>query len=249
VEGQVNLFGGGGEAGTEAPLPEVCDYPVRERMALEKEITGLYLSGHPLDAYQAELRRVDGPPLRRILADFAQEGGPTVFRDDQKITVAGLLTAVRAKTTRNGSLMAYATLEDTTAAIELLVFANALTRCGAYLKADRAVTAAGRLSVREDREPQLVVDDVRPLADYDPVTRPPLTETPPPERKLYIKLSLSGHPKAGRLRPLLNMFPGQARAVILDTDTGKRLGCVCGLDERLSRELADWFGAENVVVR
>ncbi|MDR3207701.1 MAG: DNA polymerase III subunit alpha, partial [Oscillospiraceae bacterium] len=249
VEGQVDLFGGGGTAGAEAPLPVVPDYPVRERMTMEKEITGLYLSGHPLDAYRAELRKVNGPPLRRILNDFAQDGGPTVFRDEQKITVAGLLTAVRTKTTRNNSLMAYATLEDTTGSMELLVFANTLTRSGPYLKADRAVVVSGRLSVREDKEPQILADDVRPLADLDPVDRPPLTETPPPERKLYLKLSLTGHPKADRLRPLLAMFPGAVRAVIFDTDTGKKLGAACGLDDRLVRELTDWFGAENVVIQ
>ena len=215
---------------------------------MEKECTGLYLSGHPLDAFRAELRRVGGPPLRRILNDFTQEGGPTVYRDEQKLTVAGLLTAVRTKTTRNNTLMAYATLEDTSASIELLIFANVMARSGPYLVADRAVVATGRLSVREDKEPQILVDELRPLADMDPLDRPPLTEVRP-EQKLYIRLSMRHNPRADRLRPLLGMFPGTAQAGIVDADTGKRLGAVCAPDERLVRELKEWFGDGNVVLK
>ena len=248
LEGQASLFGDAGESAPEMVLPEAADYPLRERMSMEKEITGLYLSGHPLDAFQAELRRVGGPPLRRILNDFAQESGPAVFRDEQKVTVAGLITAVRTKTTRNDSLMAYATLEDTAASMELLVFANVLNRCGPYLKPDRAVVVTGRLSVREDKEPQILVDELRPLSDMDPIDRPPLM-TAPPEQKLYIRLSMEQHPKAYRLRPLLNMFPGTVPVVIADTDTGKRLGATCAPDERLIRELRDWFGVDCVVLK
>ncbi|MCL2748246.1 MAG: DNA polymerase III subunit alpha, partial [Oscillospiraceae bacterium] len=304
LEGQFSLFGDTDEVGVEAPLSGAQEDSVRDRLAMEKECTGLYLSGHPLDAFRTELRRVGGPPLRRILDDFAQEEGvPRVFRDGQRVTVAGLLTSVRTKTTRNNSLMAYANLEDATATVELLVFAGALGRCGSYLSEDKAVVVTGRISAREDREPTILVDELRPLSDLatlsaaalsptvlPPTALSPATPTPvapasvssapvtsapvasaavasaavassasvasapvPPvaetEKKLYLKLSMKSHPKANRLRALLNMFPGAMPVVICDSDTGRRLGAVCAADDRLLRELRDWYGAENVVMK
>lgn len=248
LEGQFDLFGGADAGHTERPLPDVAEYPLRERMAMEKEITGLYLSGHPLDAFRAELRKAGAILLRRILNDFAREDGPAVFSDEQKVTVAGLIAHVRTKTTRNNSLMAYVTLEDASASMELLVFSSAMTRCGSYLKADRAVVVKGKISVREDKEPQILVDDLRPLSDYDPIDRPPVTDMPE-NKKLYVKIPGNAHPKAGRLLPILNLFPGTTPVVVYHEDTGKRLGASCAPDARLIRELSEWFGEENVVIR
>ncbi|MDR2670625.1 MAG: DNA polymerase III subunit alpha [Oscillospiraceae bacterium] len=251
VEGQIDWFSGfdGGGKRPERPLPDVPELPLRDRMAKEKEYTGLFLSGHPLDAYRDELRRTGAVPVRRILNDFSQEGGPTVFRDEQRVTLAGLLTAVRTKTTRNNSLMAYVTLEDTTAStIELLVFASVLARCGPYLKADHAAVVTGRISVREDREPQILVDELRPLADFESLDGAPATAPPPPPQTLFVRLS-GDHPKAARLPALLTMFPGTVKTVLYHSDTGRRLGAVCNPDPRLLRELSDWFGGENVVLK
>ena len=86
-------------------------------MTMEKETTGLYLSGHPMDQYRDAVRRLGAPAIGTILEDFAQEGGPTRFSDDQRITTAGVITSSKTKTTKNNSLMAYVTVEDDTASI------------------------------------------------------------------------------------------------------------------------------------
>ena len=98
-----------------------------------------------------------------ILSDFAQEGGPAIYHDEQRVTLAGVITASRTKTTRNNSLMAYVTLEDDTASMEMLVFARVLGEAGPYLKEGVAVLAEGRISVRDEKAPQLMCDRVRPL--------------------------------------------------------------------------------------
>lgn len=91
-----------------------------------------------------------------ILSDFAQEGGPAIYHDEQRVTLAGVITASRTKTTRNNSLMAYVTLEDDTASMEMLVFARVLGEAGPYLKEGVAVLAEGRISVRDEKAPQLM---------------------------------------------------------------------------------------------
>ena len=98
-----------------------------------------------------------------ILSDFGQEGGPAIYHDEQRVTLAGVITASRTKTTRNNSLMAYVTLEDDTASMEMLVFARVLGEAGPYLKEGVAVLAEGRISVRDEKAPQLMCDRVRPL--------------------------------------------------------------------------------------
>ncbi len=247
LEGQVGLFDTPGQAPPRAPLARREEFPLKERMAMEKETTGLYLSGHPMDAYRQETKKAAAIPLRRILSDFAQEGGPTVFSDEQKVTVAGVIASVRTKTTRNNTLMAYVVLEDTTASLELLVFANALQRSGAYIKADRAVVIKGKISVREDKEPQILVDEVRPLSDYEP----PVGVEPPEDnpQKLYVRLSSLSQPKAERLLPILTLFPGTAQAVVYIQDEDKKLGASCALDPRLLSELRTLYGEENVVLK
>ena len=135
---------------------------------MEKETTGLYLSGHPMDQYRDAVRRLGAPTIGSILADFAQEGGPTQFADDQRITICGIVTSSKTKTTKNNSLMAYVTVEDDTASMELLCFARVLESCGAYLKENQAVVVKGRLSVRDEKAPQILCDSAYPLGGAEP---------------------------------------------------------------------------------
>ena len=109
---------------------------------MEKDVTGLYLSGHPMDQYREAVRRLGAPTIGSILGDFAQEGGPTRFADDQRITICGIVTSSKTKTTRNNSLMAYVTVEDDTASIELLCFsAYPLSAAGAPAAEGQAAKA------------------------------------------------------------------------------------------------------------
>lgn len=121
---------------------------------MEKETTGLYLSGHPMDQYRDAVRALNAPTIASILEDFSQEGGPQRFADNQRITICGVVTSSKTKTTKNNSLMAYVTVEDDTASMELLCFSRVLENCGAYLKENQAVVVRGKLSVRDEKAPR-----------------------------------------------------------------------------------------------
>ena len=157
IEGQMDFFGMGGGSAQREPLhlPDIPEFSAQERMAMEKETTGLYLSGHPMDAYRELSRRLGAAPIGRILEDFAQEAGPTSFADGQKLSIAGVVTSSKVKTTRSNTLMAYVTVEDSTGAMEMLCFARTLETSGSYLKEGQTILASGRLSVRDEKAPQL----------------------------------------------------------------------------------------------
>ena len=250
LEGQFDLFGGGG--GGEQKPPELRVEPIeeftrQELMAMEKETTGLYLTGHPMDEYRALARQCRAAPIGSILADFAQEGGPTTYRDEQRVTLAGVVASARTKTTRSNTLMAYVVLEDDTGSMEMLVFARVLGEAGPYLKEGVPVLAEGRLSVRDEKAPQLMCDRVRPL-EHVKGSQPPAEEGGK-ARRLYIRIPSLEDPRWEKIRLVLTMFPGTEQMKVRCADTGKLLGTPCLVHDALIRELQELLGAENVVVK
>ena len=265
ISGQMDLFGGfGEEAAPRFRLPELEEYPKRELMAMEKEVTGLYLSGHPMDEYRDQLRRLGVAPIGAILSDFAAEDGPARYADGQYVSVAGVVQSVRTRPTKNGALMSYVQLEDDSGSMELIVFQRALDAGGSYLKDNAALFIRGRISVRDEKEPQLMVDSIRPLEEARaavsdreapppaaPDREPPRPAAPPaaPEQKLWVKLPGRDDPRLRRIELLLTMFPGTQQLVIWCEREKKRIGARCLIHEGLILELQELLGKDNVVVK
>ena len=254
LEGQMDFFsladgGSGGRKNVkEIPLPDIDEYTPEERMLMEKETTGLYLSGHPMDQYREAVRRLGAPTIGSILGDFAQEGGPTRFADDQRITICGIVTSSKTKTTRNNSLMAYVTVEDDTASIELLCFARVLESCGPYLKENQAVVVKGRLSVRDEKAPQILCDSAYPLSAAGAPAAEGQTAKAP-DQVLYLKFPSLDHPSVRHMKLVFQMFPGNAAVKMVMADTRKVYGTHAGLHDALLQEARETLGAENVVVK
>jgi DNA polymerase-3 subunit alpha len=141
--------------------------------------------------------------------------------------------------------MAYITIEDGTGSMELLAFQRALDTGGMYVKENLPVYITGRLSVRDEKEPQLVVDTIRPLSDLDAMPG----EEEPKEKKLYVKLPSEDGPLYERLKRVLIMFPGDEQLILYFEDTKKKRGAKCVIHDALLRELREMFGQENVVVK
>ncbi|MEG1879486.1 MAG: DNA polymerase III subunit alpha, partial [Pseudoflavonifractor sp.] len=195
LEGQFDLFGGGSISADDPShmvLPDIPEFSSRELMTMEKETTGLYLSGHPMDEYREAARRQRAVSIGAILSDFAQENGATDFQDGQKITVGGVVTASKTKTTKNNTLMAYVTLEDDSGAMELLIFARVLGESGSYIKENMPLLVTGRISVRDEKAPQIMVDHVRPLTEND-AAAPPKPDAEKPKR-LFVRIPSAEDP-------------------------------------------------------
>ena len=254
LEGQVDLFGGMEQdkhAG-EVPLPNLPEFTKAELLNMERETTGLYLSGHPMDAYRSQIQRVQASKMGAITGDFAQETGPERFHDNQKVRLAGVVTAAKTKTTRNDSLMAYVTLEDDTGSMELLVFSRTLSECGNYLTEGNAVIAEGKISVRDEKAPQLLCDRIHPLGEAgapEPERELPRKGILREARKIYLRLPAMDHPAVKKIQQILILFPGNQQMVFYFADTGKRFGAPCLIHTSLIRELRELLGEENVVLK
>ena len=247
LEGQFDLFGGGGDE----PLTPVMrlnsalpEYSRRELMTMEKETTGLYLSGHPMDEFRDAARASHAVSIGSILNDFAREDGPQTYRDEQRIIIAGVVASAKTKTTKNNSLMAYVTVEDDTASMELLVFSKTLNECSPYLKEGLPVLVRGKLSVRDEKSPQILCDGISPLNESAPVAQS--KESRP--KTLYVKVPSEG-PVLDKVKMVFSMFPGEEPAVIVLADTRKRFGTRCVIHDALIDDLRSRLGDENVVVK
>ena len=251
LDGQIDFFGLGAETQQQSTLvlPDLPEFAPQELMAMEKETTGLYLSGHPMDAYRNLARASGAVPIGHITEDFAQESGPTDFADGQKITLAGVVTSSKTKTTKKNTLMAYVTLEDGTGTMEMLCFTRTLEQYGSYLKEGQVISVTGTLSVRDEKAPQLMCDMARPLTG-DVETAVTGSDPKRDSRTLYLRIPSMDCPEMEMLQKILYMFEGRENQVrIRLADTGKLIGTTCDLRESLVRELKARFGEENVVVK
>ena len=240
ISGQLDLFGDFDEQGQKAPavipIPEVPEFTPMEKMAMEKETTGLYLSGHPMDSYREAARRVGAVPIGAVMSDFSSEEGPQRFRDNQMITVAGVVASARTRMTKNNTLMSYVQLEDDSGTMELMAFQRALDQGGAYIKDNAALVVKGRISVRDEKEPQLMVESIRPISDLD---APGEKAPPPQDRKLWVKVKSAKDPVLERIRLILTMFPGTQQMILYCEAEKKRIGARCLIHEGLVLELEE----------
>ena len=264
ISGQMDLFGNpdeGGEARpVSIPIPDIEEFSARERMAMEKETTGLYLTGHPMDEYRAAVKKIGASPIGAVMNDFAAEDGPRSFADGQYITVAGVVAGARTRPTKNNSLMSYITLEDDTGAMEVIAFQRVLDQSSMFIKDNAALIVRGRISVRDEKEPQLMADTIRPIEEADSMkaaaARPdgapkpaPHGDDPAAQQKLWVKLPAADDPRIKRIELILTMFPGQQQMVIYCAREKRKLTARCIIHDSLVAELKEMLGEENVVIK
>ena len=254
ISGQMDLFGNWDEAaddttGGRIAIPDVEEFSPRERMSMEKETTGLYLTGHPMDEYREAVRKIGAVPIGAILSDFANETGPERFADNQTVVLAGVIASHRTRTTKNNSLMCYAMLEDDSGSIELIVFQKVLDTAASYIVDNQAVLVKGRISLRDEKDAQIVVDSLRPISDIGMPGELKPPEKPKEEEKLWIKVPSASDPVMHRIQLILTMFPGNRQMIIWCEKEKKRLGARCLIHEGLLLELQELLGKENVVVK
>lgn len=273
VEGQISLFGEAVEEETAEParvLPHQPEFPKKKLLALEKECVGYYLSGHPMDEYEQAAENIADYMIYELMAgsefEEGENGGFVVDenapRDGLNLTLCGVVSSVQEKLTKNGQRMAYVRLEDMTGSIECLIFPKMYESCRACLSEDRVICAEGRLSIREEEAPKLVVNALTPIEDALK-TRPQKTEKPAEKkadvaaeqdtRKLYLKFSLGKDYLLERIKPILASHSGPVKVCIHIEETKTTAIAPESLwvtpDESLLSELAVMLGEGNVVLR
>jgi len=209
VAGQISLFDMGQPTADmiQADVyPDVGEYSHKQLLEMEKEMTGVYVSGHPLDEYRSQLEHLQATTAWVLDLKEQPDGG--IGADGKAVTMGGILAEVHAKATKKGAMMGFATLEDLTGQIECLLFPKIYERYHFLLQEDAAVMLTGRLSVREDEDTKLLVDVVESLSPPPE----PEEDIPDVERakrspvKLYLRMKRS---QMAEVQEALQRQPGK----------------------------------------
>jgi len=161
ASGQLGLFGEDVmTGGDEIEPPAIDELPQELLLAMEKEMTGFYVTGHPLDRFRGKMARF--PTINKVLSG--------AYTDGQRLRVAGLIVSVKRLITKKGDTMCFAAVEDFTGQIEVIVFPRLFYEVNKLLVLDAAVVVTGRLSVN-DEEIKLLADSINSLEDLQPEVR------------------------------------------------------------------------------
>ncbi|MFR3226289.1 MAG: DNA polymerase III subunit alpha, partial [Blautia massiliensis (ex Durand et al. 2017)] len=261
LEGQMDLFGmmsgGAGEpAVNDYKVSNIPEYPASELLKMEKEVSGLYLSGHPLDAYREQIAQISTCTVAQLQGEDARQF------DDQMVTILCTVVKNKIMTTKSNTLMAFTTIEDLTGSMELLIFPRVLAECRAALQENAVVVANGRVSVKEEEAARLIVEGIQPIESYDPAKSFGRNRADRVEREksaegasgYFLTVPSMQCPEMHKVENLLcNIFDGGTVKVYFRfADSGKKVlarHMAVKDDPLLRAELARILGEEHVKVQ
>ena len=237
ISGQMSLFQMEGvkDHMPEVDLPEVAEFQRRELLAAEKEMTGVYISGHPLEDYAQQMSQFTVDALS--IAEMTQE------QDNMRVEVGGIITQKRVKATKNNNLMAYCTMEDQAGTINLVVFPAVLTRYSLLLEVDSVVAVVGHVNIKEEEAPVILVDEVCDLAEFIKIERKQRNNHP---QKLHVRLDNMEPLKNGKLITMFKEHAGDAKVVVHIGSKKLSAENEVNLQDSLQDELRKCYGNQNI---
>ena len=243
LEGQVNMFDLGGSDSKEMKytFKEFPEYSRKELLFMEKEMLGLYISGHPLDniRHQIEMQtNINSFQMRQM--ENTDEIGDEIrqeIKDGQMVKYAGIITKIKKKYTKNNKLMAFLTVEDLYGSTEIILFESAYQNCANVLMEDNIVLVNGRLSVREDEETKIVANQI--------------TEFATKKKSIFILdvTSLDEKTKV-KLKGAIKFFTGDRNNMPLEiiNNTVKSMAGGIYITPEILKEFQELIGTENAKV-
>ncbi|MBC3515727.1 DNA polymerase III subunit alpha [Neobittarella massiliensis] len=267
VEGQLNLFEVPAEDGAEGDRledsfihRELEDYPLHEKLRMEKEILGCYMSAHPLDEYRDYVKKHRFQQIAPLLdADDS--------RDNTLVKLLVVIDTARTKITKSGTTMMFCNIEDRTGSLEMLVFPNVVQRCKGLLQENAILVVGGRLSIREEESPKIICEYVQTTeeAKRDPAPagarqgrspgqrRAGPAEVPVetvPAKALYVMLPQNTPEGLEQVRQIALRHRGTHPLIICFADTRKALkasrNLFVDLSDALLQEMGQQFGEKFV---
>ncbi len=246
IEGQINLFDDEALAKQGPALPDVGEFTEREKLAMEKETTGIYLSGHPIDEYRQLAQDIHATAIGTLTGDERLAAG----YDGKRVLVLGVVERRQVKTTKSQNTMAFLTVEDMSGSIEVLVFPQMLAKYSATLAEGNAVVVEGKLSASGEEEPKLLLDFACGAKEYRGRGAAPATGE---KAGLYLKVPSENSGEYRRARNLLSIFEGNFPVIFYFSDIGKYVKLPQNLyvfhNKPMVRELKNILGDDNVVTR
>lgn len=261
VDGQVSLFGSEFELPDEVvttKLPDIEEFPMNYLLSFEKEMLGIYLSGHPLSEVQDLVEMVSSTTVSDIRE--SSEGESKEVKDQQKVRIAGIVSGIVTKITKNNRQMAFIRLEDLTSAVEVIAFPKVYERVEPIIKNDRFIIVTGRVNFKEDEEPKIIADELVELKEENISKKIQKKSNSTQEKrvdnkqqKVFIKIETIQSRVVDHILRLLSDHRGSTPVVIYAEKDQRKMMVkeshfVTPSDD-LVRALSQIVGRENVIVR
>lgn len=222
----------------EIRMPDVEEYDKEMILAFEKDVLGIYLSGHPLERYRNIMEKMISAKTTDFQPD-EESGVPKVY-DGQKVIIGGMITEKTIKYTRNNKVMAFLTVEDLLGTVEIVVFPRDYEKWQSMLNEDARVFVQGRVNAEDDKPSKLILEKVRAFEDM------------PQELWIQFKDKAEYAEKEQELLETLKGYAGVSAVVIYlkDVNAMKRLpaGYHARISDSLTGELRKKYGESNVKV-
>jgi DNA polymerase-3 subunit alpha len=271
IMGQLDMFSMAGEdmgMDDSIPYPDIPEFSIRDLLSMEREVAGLYFSGHLLDNYKMHIESIS--PVR--IADIvgSEEGEDrdedTGVPDGTPVTVCGMITAVVQKATRKGDVMAFATIEDKSGSGEIVVFSKQYASHRRLIVTDNAVCIHGSVSRRDGERAKILLNVARPLlCDEEYKRTRPAPESTQAERKtapteevqkkaitkLYIRVPSKDSLIYQKCANIAEIFDGSTKLFFYYSDVGQYEEYAHGVEisKALLDELGEIAGNDSVVGR
>ena len=252
IEGQVTMFDIASQETTEKhkyTLNKAEEYDERELLDMEKEMLGIYISGHPLAKLQEKIKANTNINTLQMISmkeenDFSKDG--------KQVKYAGIITSVKKKYTKNNTIMAFVIVEDLYGSTEIIVFDSCYNRSSGVLLEDNIVLVDGRLSIREDDDVKIIANSI---TDFETVAKQAQeTETVMKQEQrpkvLILDIQNASEEQKSRLRGAIRFFMGDRNNIAIkvqDKEGLKPCGAIY-LNEEILKEFKEILGEENVKI-
>lgn len=245
IEGQVNLFdlGNNNNKLTNAGMEShrvLAELPQKELLALEREMMGIYISGHPLDKYEkqiSEKTNLNSLDISEYIENQeGQSNEASNLKDGMPVTVGGLINRVKTKITKNNTTMAFVELEDFYGTMEVIMFPKTFDIFNRFLSQENPVLIKGRLNLADEDEPKIVCQTIEEIEV---------------EKKLYLKVKAKEDEIFNqKVVPILKAQKGNMSVFVYFDDVKQLMmsGMKVKIDDKLINKVSEFLGEENVKV-
>jgi DNA polymerase-3 subunit alpha len=247
IEGQLSLFGDLSESGTQEAnqiFPIRDEFNLNIRLNFEKEMLGIYLSGHPLESYTKWVKALQTITTAELTDD---EGQPDFKKDGQKHRICGMVVRKVEKATKNNKFMAFVTLEDLYGSIEIIVFPRHYDQYFPLFKVDQPLVVLGTINLKEDEAPKMIAEKVYPLNEetYKLLYKPTIPS------KVYVKIDVLELEDKKVLSDLVEKHPGNGELIVYESSTKKRIALKNGvtIDRSLLESLSKFYGKDAIALK
>lgn len=264
--GQLSFFDLGDDdvkATSEPQLPDLKEFSTNELLRMEKEIAGIYLSGHPADNYSLYAERMNADRIGEIITNETAR-----YPDGKRVLIVGIVSRVKTQVTKSGKLMAFINVEDKYGIIEVVVFPNVYEKSTILLNENTPVIIKGSLNFKEDEEPKIISDSIAKAFNNDECKDMPPTNaekrraegantavynknTAP--QALYLRIDDLNTDMYYRAKRVTDIFDGRTPVIFYLTNSKRKvkapLNMWVSLNDVMIKELKHQLGDENVAVK